>query len=149
MKPRSTVKRGLIPYGLALLACLLVIPPLSASATPPAADDTEEAFRLGIIIDETISAFGHEYARQLSAKWLLEGRELRSALVIRERPSALKGSLIEVHYESKTIFAKRYPVRRADIEKFTSEVLPLLQQKILEAQLSVINSSPDLAGSGL
>ncbi len=138
--------RIVLPSGL-LSAWLMLTMALPATAFSQT-EHADEDFHLGVIVDETISAFGHEFVRQLSAKWLLDGSELRSSLAIKERPSPLKGSLIEIHYENKPVYVKRYPARRADIDKFASEAIPALQQKILEAQLSAITASPDLAGTG-
>jgi hypothetical protein len=105
--------------------------------------------QITVISDETASVFGHELARQLSAKWMLYGEQLPTNLVLREKPSPLRGSLIEILLDGKLVFSRRYQTRRADIDQFSSDLITVINEKILARQIEAIATSPDLQGDGL
>lgn len=103
----------------------------------------------GIIVDNTTTPFGHELARQVSAKWLLLGHKLPASLTIHERPSPLRGSLIEMSLQQRTIFARRYTTRRTDVDVLARQMVSVIVDRLLADQLNAMSRSPDLAESEL
>lgn len=103
----------------------------------------------GIIVDNTTTPFGHELARQVSAKWLLLGHKLPAILTIHEKPSPLQGSLIEMSLQQRTIFARRYTTRRTDVDILARQMVSVIVDRLLADQLNAISRPPDLAESEL
>ena len=109
----------------------------------------DSSIDVGIIVDNTKSPFGHELARQVSSKWLLSGLKLPAVLTIHERRSPLKGSLIEMSLQQRTIFSRRYRPRRTDVDILSNQMVSVIMDRFLAEQFNSMSSSPDLAESEL
>ena len=64
----------------------------------------EEEFT-GLVIDQTISKFGHDFYEYFIAEW--EPPDDSSILTIRERPGAILGSVISVEIDDTVVFEDR------------------------------------------
>ncbi len=79
-----------------LLAWLLVLAP---GAAPYAGEEPIQ----GLIVDSTITRFGHDFYRAFSDR-LADTSEMNLDLVVRERPSARWGSLIWVEQDQRVLY---------------------------------------------
>jgi len=79
----------------ALLAWLALAPVAGAAAS--------EDLIQGLVIDSTISRFGHDFYRAFSDR-LADASEMDFNLVVRERPSARWGSLIWVEQDQRVLY---------------------------------------------
>lgn len=101
----------------------------------------------GLIIDSTITPFGHSFSQYLSSLLLFSGHKLISNLEIHERPSARKGTLIELSYLGELVFAKRYTIQRADAEGSVKDVVNAILDNIAKVEVQRVLVSPDLGAS--
>lgn len=93
-----------------------------------------EAELSGLIIDNTITRFGHDFHRYLSFQ-LQDASELEGDLVIRERPSARWGSLVWVEYEQRIVYRRFLQPNVAQIEAIAEEAANLILQDISRNKL--------------
>ncbi|KTT26990.1 curli production assembly protein CsgE [Pseudomonas oryzihabitans] len=70
----------------------------------------------GLLVDNTISRFGHEFYRQFADR-LTDTTELDFNLVVRERPSARWGSLVWVEYEQRLLYRQFIPPGNSDLKE--------------------------------
>jgi curli production assembly/transport component CsgE len=70
---------------------------------PVAAAQAGEELIQGLVIDSTISRFGHDFYRAFSDR-LEDTTEMDFNLVVRERPSARWGSLIWVEQDQRVLY---------------------------------------------
>ncbi|TWI58647.1 curli production assembly/transport component CsgE [Pseudomonas duriflava] len=82
-------------WGIGLLGVMLCI---SAQASNGGEDDIQ-----GLIVDNTISRFGHDFYRYFSDR-LVDTTPLDFNLVVKERPSARWGSLIWVEHNQRLVY---------------------------------------------
>jgi curli production assembly/transport component CsgE len=75
-------------------ACMLLLS-LAAHA--------EEDIIQGLVVDTTITRFGHDFYRYFTAR-LTDTTDMDFNLVVRERPSARWGSLVWVEYEQRVVY---------------------------------------------
>ena len=83
----------------------------------------------GLIIDNTISRFGHDFHRYLSYQ-LQDSDSLKADLVVRERPSARWGSLIWVEYGQTTVYRRFLQPNVAEIETIAEQAAQLILEEI-------------------
>jgi len=93
-----------------------------------------EAELSGLIIDNTITRFGHDFHRYLSYQ-LQDTSELESDLVIRERPSARWGSLVWVEYGQHTVYRRFLQPNVAEIEAIATQAAQLILEEINRSKL--------------
>lgn len=113
-----------------LLVALLVIPQAQAAA----GQAPSEATLSGLIIDNTISRFGHDFHRYLSAR-LQDASELEADLVVRERPSARWGSLVWVEYGQRTVYRRFLQPNAAEIEPIAAQAAQLIREEVTRSKL--------------
>ncbi|WHI45822.1 CsgE family curli-type amyloid fiber assembly protein [Microbulbifer sp. JMSA004] len=107
----------------------------------------EESLLTGLVIDNTVSGIGHEFARSLSIYITTNLQGFDYNLTVHERPSARWGSVVWVTYESQQVFKTViYPGRRkfgAVVEQAASQINNNVRQQRLQELLS---QNIDLAG---
>ncbi|KJH84956.1 curli production assembly/transport protein CsgE [Pseudomonas sp. KSR10] len=118
---------------LGLLLCLL-LSPLQAQEEEPQEQAEAEAELSGLIIDNTITRFGHDFHRYLSFQ-LQDASELENDLVIRERPSARWGSLVWVEYGQRTVYRRFLQPNVAEIESIAEQAAQLVLEEINRSKL--------------
>ncbi|AWF82472.1 curli assembly protein CsgE [Microbulbifer sp. A4B17] len=109
--------------------------------------DGEESLLTGLVIDNTVSGIGHEFARSLSIYITTNLVGFDYNLTVHERPSARWGSVVWVTFESKQVFKTViYPGRRkfgAIVEQAAAQINNNVRQQRLQDLLS---QNIDLAG---
>ena len=115
-----------------LLCCLLS--PLYAQDTEQSAQARREAELSGLIIDNTVSRFGHDFHRYLSFR-LQDASELENDLVVRERPSARWGSLVWVEYGSRTVYRRFLQPNMTEIEAIADDAANVILEDISRSKL--------------
>lgn len=114
-----------------LLLCLLG--PLQAEEQQ-SAQARSEAELSGLIIDNTISRFGHDFHRYLSFQ-LQDAEELENDLVVRERPSARWGSLVWVEYGPRTVYRRFLQPNMTEIEAIAEDAARVILADISRSKL--------------
>ncbi len=114
-----------------LLCCLLG--PLQAEEQQ-SAQARSEAELSGLIIDNTISRFGHDFHRYLSFQ-LQDAEELENDLVVRERPSARWGSLVWVEYGPRTVYRRFLQPNMTEIEAIAEDAARVILEDISRSKL--------------
>ncbi|MCQ4286670.1 curli production assembly protein CsgE [Pseudomonas stutzeri] len=114
-----------------LLLCLLG--PLQAEEQQ-SAQARSEAELSGLIIDNTISRFGHDFHRYLSFQ-LQDAEELENDLVVRERPSARWGSLVWVEYGPRTVYRRFLQPNMTEIEAIAEDAARVILEDISRSKL--------------
>lgn len=93
-----------------------------------------EAELSGLIIDNTITRFGHDFHRYLSFQ-LQDASALEADLVVRERPSARWGSLIWVEYGQRTVYRRFLQPNVAEIEDIATQAAQLILEEVNRSKL--------------
>jgi len=114
-----------------LLLCCLLGP---AQAQETATQAQSEAELSGLIIDNTVSRFGHDFHRYLSFR-LQDSSELENDLVVRERPSARWGSLVWVEYGPRTVYRRFLQPNMTEIETIADEAAQVILEDISRSKL--------------
>lgn len=118
-----------LTLGLLLLSLLSPV-----QALEPLGQANGEAELSGLIIDNTITRFGHEFHRYLSFQ-LQDASALEGDLVVRERPSARWGSLVWVEYGQRTVYRRFLQPNVAEIEDIASQAAQLILEEINRSKL--------------
>jgi curli production assembly/transport component CsgE len=118
-----------------LTLCLLLLSlagPLQAEE--PLSQAQGEAELSGLIIDNTITRFGHDFHRYLSFQ-LQDATALEGDLVVRERPSARWGSLVWVEYGQLTVYRRFLQPNVAEIEDIATQAAQLILEEVNRSKL--------------
>ncbi|MDP5209326.1 CsgE family curli-type amyloid fiber assembly protein [Microbulbifer sp. 2205BS26-8] len=109
--------------------------------------EAEDSLLIGLVIDDTVSGIGHEFARSLSLYLSATLSEFEYNLTVHERPSARWGSVVWVTYENKQVFKTiLYPGRRTFgeiVERAATQIDNNVRQKRLQ---ELFSQNLDLAG---
>lgn len=121
-----------LTFGLLLVFALA---PLQAQEQPIESHQAQsEAELSGLIIDNAITRFGHDFHRYLSFA-LQDATDLGGDLVVRERPSARWGSLVWVEQGQRIVYRRFLQPNVAEIESIASEAARLIQEEISRNKL--------------
>ncbi|USD20674.1 curli production assembly/transport protein CsgE [Microbulbifer variabilis] len=111
---------------------------------------SEESILTGLVIDNTVSGIGHEFARSLSLYITSNLTDFDYNLTVYERPSARWGSVVWVNYENKQVFRTViYPGRRRFgqiVEQAVAQINNNVRQQRLQ---QLFSQNLDLAGEEL
>ncbi|WP_444943627.1 CsgE family curli-type amyloid fiber assembly protein [Microbulbifer sp. ZKSA006] len=107
----------------------------------------EESLLTGLIIDNTVSGIGHEFARSLSIYISTNMVGFDYNLTVHERPSARWGSVVWVTFESKQVFKTViYPGRRK-FDEIVGQAAAQINNNVRQQRLqSLLSQNVDLAG---
>jgi len=118
-----------------LTLCFLLLSLLGPVQAEQALDQTQgEAELSGLIIDNTITRFGHDFHRYLSFQ-LQDASVLDGDLVVRERPSARWGSLVWVEYGQLTVYRRFLQPNVAEIEDIATQAAQFILEEINRSKL--------------
>ncbi|MCO1333857.1 curli production assembly/transport protein CsgE [Microbulbifer sp. OS29] len=110
-------------------------------------DDAEDSLLTGLVIDNTVSGIGHEFARSLSIYISSNFGSFDYNLTVHERPSARWGSVVWVTYDASQVFKTViYPGRRKFgevVEQAASQINNNVRQQRLQ---ELFSQNIDLAG---
>jgi len=107
---------------------------LLALAASSAGAQEEEAEVYGLVVDNTITRFGHDFHRYLSAR-LQDTSPMDFDLVVRERPSARWGSLVWVEHNRNILYRRFLQPNVAQIEEIATQAADLVLEEINRAKL--------------
>ncbi|MCJ0974855.1 curli production assembly protein CsgE [Pseudomonas sp. PS1] len=93
-----------------------------------------EAELSGLIIDNAITRFGHDFHRYLSLA-LQDATDLDGDLVVRERPSARWGSLVWVEHGQRIVYRRFLQPNVAEIEAIANEAAVQIREDISRNKL--------------
>ena len=112
------------------LMLLVLVSPVRAQQQAEQGEQAEREAQLsGLIIDNTITRFGHDFHRYLSYQ-LQDSTALKADLVVRERPSARWGSLVWVEYGQTTVYRCFLQPNVAEIETIAEQAAQLVLEEI-------------------
>jgi len=112
------------------LMLLVLVSPVRAQQQAEQGEQAEREAQLsGLIIDNTITRFGHDFHRYLSYQ-LQDSTALKADLVVRERPSARWGSLVWVEYGQTTVYRRFLQPNVAEIETIAEQAAQLVLEEI-------------------
>ncbi|WP_028239018.1 curli production assembly/transport protein CsgE [Stutzerimonas azotifigens] len=94
----------------------------------------EEAEVYGLVIDNTISRFGHDFHRYLSAR-LQDVSPMDFDLVVRERPSARWGSLVWVEYDQQIVYRRFLQPNASQLEEIAGQAADQVLEQINRTKL--------------
>ncbi len=114
------------------LLLLMLLGPAQAQQEQEQAE--REAELGGLIIDNAITRFGHDFHRYLSYQ-LQDSSALKADLVVRERPSARWGSLVWVEYGTRTVYRRFLQPNVAEIEPIAEQAAQLILEEIERSKL--------------
>lgn len=135
--------KAALHLGIIILAWLL-------AATSGAAAGTEVATQResvdGILVNQTITVAGQEFHAAFAAIWSDKPGVGAYAIVIRERPSAGRGTSIEVEHANRPLFRAFLPPARAQIRALAEEAVESAYAAALDSQVQhLLPGDPDLA----
>ncbi len=116
------------------LLLLVLLGPAQAQQEQEQEQAEREAELSGLIIDNAITRFGHDFHRYLSYQ-LQDSNALKADLVVRERPSARWGSLVWVEYGTRTVYRRFLQPNVAEIEPIAEQAAQLILEEIERSKL--------------
>ncbi|MCL6268547.1 curli production assembly/transport protein CsgE [Sansalvadorimonas sp. 2012CJ34-2] len=130
-----------------LIFSLIFLLPLSAVSDDPVLkrDEPDNGLK-GLVIDRTLTPPGRRFYREFARLWWEQDKSVPGNLVVRELPSALRGSQIAIVYNRKPIYGTVLSPARTDIETKAHLAVNAAEQKLQMIQLSnLFDNNPDLA----
>ncbi|MGK9066098.1 CsgE family curli-type amyloid fiber assembly protein [Stutzerimonas chloritidismutans] len=119
------------------LGAVLLLTLLTAQAQDEPIESPQakgEAELSGLIIDNAITRFGHDFHRYLSFA-LQDATDLDGDLVVRERPSARWGSLVWVEHGQRIVYRRFLQPNVAEIETIANEAAVQIREDISRNKL--------------
>lgn len=125
----------------------LLLTALLASGTACADIDNGElvATDTGMIIDNTITRIGHDFAREFSAHRLNYDTGSAAMLTITERPSARWGSMIIIAEGQQVLQTLFITPGRMNIREVAQQVAGTLEERMLQNRLRQAMEASELA----
>jgi curli production assembly/transport component CsgE len=119
-----------------LLPCLLLHGAACAAATAggPAPDEAID----GIIVNQTVTVAGQEFHAAFAALWSDKPSLPNYAIVIRERPSASRGTTVEVEHANRTIFRTLLPPARSQVRALAGQAVEVVYENAVSAQVQLL-----------
>lgn len=104
----------------------------------------------GIIVDRTITRFGHDFYSYFTKTIYEQYPSLEQNILVKERPTALSGSIITVFHLSTPIYRTALSPGRRQAEDKSTEAFNALKQYIVRWELErKYKDNSDLAESEL
>ena len=122
--------------------CVALVPPLMlalglARAQSGAMD--------GMLVNQTITVAGQEFHGAFAAMWSDKPDISGYGLAIRERPSARRGTTIEVEHASRVVFRAWLPPARPQIRPLAEQAVEQVYESAIAAQVQQLQHDDDLA----
>lgn len=99
----------------------------------------------GLLTRRTVTRFGDEFYRRFANQWRAVEHAGRQSIVIEERPTATRGSLIIVRYAREVAFRGYVRPRGPDPEDVADEAVARVERMVQQYERTRGQSSPDLA----
>lgn len=124
-------------------AILLLLPSIAMSSDIDSGG--LEAIDSGMIIDNTITLIGHEFAREFSAQRLDADTGTTTTFTITERPSARWGSMIIISEGQNTLQTLFITPGRMNVREIAAQVEETMEQRLAQNRLRKMIESIELA----
>jgi curli production assembly/transport component CsgE len=99
----------------------------------------------GILANQTVTVAGQEFHAAFATMWADKPEIPAYGLAIRERPSARRGTTIEVEHANQVIFRAYLPPARAQIRPLAEQAVEMVYENALAAQVQLLVRDDDLA----
>ena len=106
--------------------------------------DAEEIRLGGLLLDNSISRQGHEFASRISQYWREVPDSSGKNLVVKEIIVPQAGTLLSVIYDNKVVYQTYMGRRQVPIDEKVQQAIMLVLDAVANA--SIDSRSPDLAG---
>jgi curli production assembly/transport component CsgE len=141
MNPIRNVRTCVLPC-LLLLHGAAAAAPATAADRGAASDDTID----GIIVNQTVTVAGQEFHAAFAALWSDKPSLPNYAIAVRERPSASRGTTVEVEHGNQTIFRAVLPPARSQVRALAGQAVELVYEDAMNAQVQrLMRPDDDLA----
>jgi len=97
----------------------------------------------GLILDNTISRQGHDFARQLSRFWQEIPNTFGKNVVVKEIIVPQAGTQVDVIFDNKIVFRTYFGRRLTPLEERVGQAVTVLLDAV--AQQDIESNNPDLA----
>jgi curli production assembly/transport component CsgE len=122
------------------LAILLILPGLNG-----AAGAAEQESVAGILVNQTVTVAGQEFHAAFAALWADKPELPAYGLAVRERPSARRGTTVEVEHANRIVFRAYLPPARAHIRPLAEQAVEMVYENAVAAQVQLLVRDDDLA----
>ncbi|GAB3413686.1 curli production assembly/transport protein CsgE [Massilia agilis] len=113
-----------------------------ATAGYVAAQDPVE----GILVNQTVTVAGQEFHAAFAAMWADKPGVAGYAVLVRERPSAARGTTIEVEHAGRLLFRAFLPPTRAQVRPLAAQAVDAAYEAALASQVQpLLPADGDLA----
>jgi curli production assembly/transport component CsgE len=99
----------------------------------------------GILVNQTITVAGQEFHSAFAALWSDKPELPGYGLAIHERPSARRGTTIEVEHAGRLVFRAWLPPARAQIRPLAAQAVEQVYDEAAAAQVRQLMHDDDLA----
>lgn len=122
-----------------LLALLLLVsasvPAGAADADRPAIQDSTPLSEQGIVTGQLVTVQGNNFFQYFVAFWRDQALAERYTVTVREKPSALRGSLVRIECLNQTVFEAYLPNAHVDIKAFSQRAAQIAFQNAAQAEV--------------
>jgi curli production assembly/transport component CsgE len=128
-----------------MLFALPGLPAAGGEPVPaPAGPAAHEAIA-GILVNQTVTVAGQEFHAAFAAMWADKPEIPAYGLAIRERPSARRGTTVEVEHANHIVFRAYLPPARAQIRPLAEQAVEMVYENAVAAQVQLLLRDDDLA----
>jgi curli production assembly/transport component CsgE len=124
---------------------LLALPGLPAASGEPVPTPAAHEAIAGILVNQTVTVAGQEFHAAFAALWADKPEIPAYGLAIRERPSARRGTTVEVEHANQIVFRAYLPPARAQIRPLAEQAVEMVYENAVAAQVQLLLRDDDLA----
>jgi curli production assembly/transport component CsgE len=99
----------------------------------------------GILVNQTVTVAGQEFHAAFAAVWADKPEIAGYGLAIRERPSARRGTTVEVEHANRIVFRAWLPPVRSQIRPLAEQAVEMVYENAVAAQVQLLLRDDDLA----
>lgn len=111
----------------------------------PLTAPVEHASIEDILVNQTVTVAGQEFHAAFATLWADKPAIAGYGLAIRERPSARRGTTIEVEHLGRIVFRAFLPPSRAQIRPLAEQAVDMVYENAVAAQVQQLMRDGDLA----
>jgi len=123
----------------ACLAVFLMLPGLDGAGA------AEHEAIAGILVNQTVTVAGQEFHAAFAVLWADKPEIPGYGLAIRERPSARRGTTVEVEHANRIVFRAWLPPARSQIRPLAEQAVETVYENAVAAQVQQLLRDDDLA----
>jgi curli production assembly/transport component CsgE len=121
-----------------VLPCLLLLEAAAGAAPGPTPSEPGTAANEildGIIVNQTVTVAGQEFHTAFAALWSDKPGLSSGAISIRERPSASRGTTVEVQRANHVVFRATLPPARSQLRALAEQAVEVVYENAVSAQV--------------